>query len=425
MVGVIQFCNKFAVNAFAIYITVRLLGVFFKGRLYDKRFLYAAISGNMIIMLYLDYYAPYVWVNFLISMGLVFILAACYEAQMWKKIVVTAGINLLLALSELTVALFMGIDDLSFLAKAYNGENIALFLSRIVFWIVVTMIMKFIDRNNPNKFPFKVTVMEVLVFMGLVGGLLVLCTRKQENILTESVVLFISEAIVYLVIYLQDCLLELFESREQAVLIAQEKEYYRREAAIIQQKQEQQRQFRHDLKNRFQILNEMAEHGNILELKNYLSEIETKYREQETFSNTGNLIVDSIINSKLQDAVEKKIDVTASVMLPETMEVNTDDMVVILGNLLDNAIEACERAEFPKYINLFMNYEKGCLILNVRNSFDKVINKEYGEFVTRKKDKSLHGLGIKNVKNTVGKYNGMIEFASDEKEFSVNIILYL
>ena len=112
-------------------------------------------------------------------------------------------------------------------------------------------------------------------------------------------------------------------------------------------------------------------------------------------------------------------------MLPETMEVNTDDMVVILGNLLDNAIEACERAEFPKYINLFMNYEKGCLILNVRNSFDKVINKEYGEFVTRKKDKSLHGLGLKNVKNTVGKYNGMIEFASDEKEFSVNIILYL
>lgn len=205
----------------------------------------------------------------------------------------------------------------------------------------------------------------------------------------------------------------------------QEKEYYKREAVIIQQKQELLRQFRHDLKNRLQILNEIAERGTIPELKSYLTEIEIKHKEQEEFSNTGNLIIDSIINSKLQDATEKGIEVNATVMLPAAIEINTDDMVVILGNLLDNAIEACERTDLEKYINLFMNYEKGCVFLCVKNRFDRVVSKGHGEFLTSKKDKALHGLGIKSVKNTIKKYNGIMEFTSEGTEFCVDIILYL
>jgi sensor histidine kinase regulating citrate/malate metabolism len=217
----------------------------------------------------------------------------------------------------------------------------------------------------------------------------------------------------------------MFAGQEQAHLIEQEKEYYQKEAVILQQKQEQQRQFRHDMKNRIQILNEIMEHGDISELRKYLNEIEEKHKEYEVFSNTGNLIIDSIINSKLGDAAEKSIRVTASVMIPAAIGVNTDDMVVIFGNLLDNAIEASERVDTSKYIDLLVSYEEGCMLLHISNSFDMVIKDTDGEFITRKEDSALHGIGIKSVKKTVEKYNGIIEFTSEGAEFSVDIMLYL
>lgn len=425
MIEVLQFCDRFAVNAFDLYIIVRLFGVIFRDRLYDKKFLYAAISINMIVRLLENYYVPYIWVNIITSFFLIFMVAGCYQSSMWEKAAVTAGIIALLALSEMVIALLIGIDRLSFLDTASNGESVSLFLSRILFWLLVTMLMKIIARDKPYKLSGKVMVLETVIFLFLGSEFMFLRVRKQENIVIESMLLLTSEITFYLLIYLQDCLVELFASREQAGLMEQEKEYYKREAVIIQQKQELLRQFRHDLKNRLQILNEIAERGTIPELKSYLTEIEIKHKEQEEFSNTGNLIIDSIINSKLQDATEKGIEVNATVMLPAAIEINTDDMVVILGNLLDNAIEACERTDLEKYINLFMNYEKGCVFLCVKNRFDRVVSKGHGEFLTSKKDKALHGLGIKSVKNTIKKYNGIMEFTSEGTEFCVDIILYL
>jgi sensor histidine kinase YesM len=319
----------------------------------------------------------------------------------------------------------MKIDNLGVLSRASNSDSIAFFLSRIIFWIIVTVVQKIMRGNKTDRLSRKVTALTIIVFLTLVSELLFLCIRKQESLLIESAVLFGAEVTVYLLIYLQDCLVEMFASKEQASLIEQEKEYYQKEAVILQQKQEQQRQFRHDMKNRIQILNNIAEHGDISELKKYLSEVEAKHKEYEVFSNTGNLIIDSIINSKLGYAAEKGIRVTASVMIPAAIGVNTDDMVVIFGNLLDNAIEASERVKNSKYIDLFVSYEEGCMILRIRNNFDKVKIDKAGDFVTRKEDDALHGIGIKSVKSTVAKYDGIIEFATDGTEFTVAIMIYI
>lgn len=425
MIEILQFCNRLAVNIFDIYLMVRLLKTLFRGKLYDKRVLYATMSVEVIITLLIDYYTPYVWINLITSILLSFTLTCCFESNIWKKIGVTVGINMLLALSEMIIALPISIENFDLFKKASNGECIALFLSRIVFLIVVMLIQKIIVKEGANTLSRKVVVLEVIVFSTIISELLFLGVRKQEGIVIETAVLFAAEITVYLLIYLQDCLVELFASKEQACLIEKEKEYYQKEAMIIQQKQELQRQFRHDLKNRMQILRELAESENMAELKRYLSDFEKRAKEQETFSNTGNLIIDSTVNSKLQDTKEMGIEVACNVVLPASIEVNTDDMVVILGNLLDNAIEACERVKTTKYIKLFMKYETGCIIIRIKNSYDQILNKDGGKIVTRKKDKTLHGIGIKSIKSTVDKYNGTIEILSEGKEFIVDIMFYL
>lgn len=425
MIEALHFCNGLAVNIFGIYLILRLFGVLFRERLYDKKILYAAISVDVTVTLMVDYYTPYVWMNLITSIGLIFLFTCCYELNIWKKIGVTIGINMLLALSETIIAVLISIDNLNPLSKALNGESIALFLSRIVFWIVIMLIKKIIVKERANTLSRKVVVLEGIVFLTIISELLFLGMRKQDDIIIETVVLFAAEITVYLLIYLQDCLVELYASKEQASIIEKEKQYYQKEAMIIQQKQELQRQFQHDLKNKMQILRSLADKEDIVAIKKYLSDLGTKEKEQEIFSNTGNLIVDSIVNSKLQDAKEMGIEITSNVVLPASVKLNTDDMVVILGNLLDNAIEACDKVKAEKYIKLFMYYEEGCIFVRIINSFDQIINKYNGELVTIKKDKSLHGFGIKSVKSTVEKYNGIIEIVSEGKEFSVDIMLYI
>lgn len=172
------------------------------------------------------------------------------------------------------------------------------------------------------------------------------------------------------------------------------------------------------------MLREISETEDFSQLKEYLAEIEKKTEEQTVFSNTGNLIIDSIINSKLNEAVGKDISVSAHVMLPADVKINTDDIVVILGNLLDNAIEACERTSTDKRLEMMLKFEDGCVILSVRNSFDGNMNRKGDVFVSLKSDKSLHGIGLQSVRHTVEKHNGEMQISTTKNIFSVDAILY-
>lgn len=425
MLEILEFGNKFAVGIFDIYIIVRLLNAIFKGKLYDKRFLYFVILLDIIVVIMLGYYAPPVFINIIMNLLFIFLFTCCYKNGIWEKVNVTLGIIILTAISELLIALIIGIDNLSLMSEASNRESIAFFLSRIVMWIFTLIIQKVIVRDNLYKLSAKIMILEITLLFSIICELLFFSVGEPQSAVMESAVLLASEITVYLMIYLQDCLCELYTSKEIANLVEREKEYYKKEAAIIQQKQEIEKQFRHDWKNRLQVLSDIAENENVLELKKYLREIEDKAKAHEIYSNTGNFIFDSIINSKLTDATKNGIDVSANITLPTKLEINEDDIVVILGNLLDNAIEACQKVSTGRYIKLRISYEEGCIILNIKNSFDKIINKFDGEYITRKEDKSLHGLEIKSVRNAVEKYNGFLEFTSKGTGFDVDIILYL
>ena len=425
MLEILQFGNRIAVNIFDIYIAILLLKSVVKSEVKDKRLLYLSIAMNLLVTFWVDQYASYAGMNLFTYVLLTFLLVYCYEMSMKKKLCATVGITILIILSEGITAWIMGLNLFGLFEKAANSESVALFLSRIIAWIIAAILQKLFNRDEFRKLSPKVIALETIVFLTMICELLFLCIRKQESSLIESIILLAAEVTFYLMIYLQDCLFELFASKEQVSLIEQEKAYYQREALIIQQKQELQKQFQHDLKNRLQILNEIADSGNLQELKKYLAEMAEKQRGHEIFSNTGNLIIDSIINSKLQDALEIGIEVEASVILPATIEINSDDMVVILGNLLDNAIEACKRLTSSRYIKLLLKYEEGCLIICIKNTFDQIINRNGETFITRKEDSGLHGLGIKSVKSTIEKYSGLLEITSQGSEFAVNIILYL
>lgn len=425
MTELLEIGNKLSVSIFCIFIVLRVLHLTVRENIYEKKVLYAVAGIDTAVIFLKDAYVPKTWMKYTIEILAVFLLVGCYEIGIVKKIVLTALINIVLAVSEGMIVSWMGKENRRVLLETPNGESILLLLSHIVLLCITLIAQKLRNLNEFIKGTKKIIMVESIFFFLLINELTFLCINGQDNAGTESVLLISAELTIYLMIYLKECLIELFESKEQAAFIEKEKEYYRKEAELMQKQQEMERQFRHDWNNRLQILNKVVEQKDMAEVREYISEIKEKTKQYTAFSETGNLIIDSIINSKLRDAEEKNIDVGAKVTLPRELSVNSDDMVVILGNLLDNAIEACEYVKQNKKLELFLDYKEGCIVICIKNTCEKSEKISTKEFRTRKADKKNHGIGLKSVKNTVEKYKGMIEFEQKEMEFIVNVILYI
>ena len=137
MDAALDICNKLTVNVFEIYIMLRFFDTIFNGKVIDKRMEKIAFCVKLVLTLLVDYYVPYVWINFIVSLSTVFLLTCCYRSTVYKRIIVTVGVNLILVLSESIVAIVIGNETLGLFSRAANEKSIALFLSRMVFWIIV------------------------------------------------------------------------------------------------------------------------------------------------------------------------------------------------------------------------------------------------------------------------------------------------
>ena len=117
-------------------------------------------------------------------------------------------------------------------------------------------------------------------------------------------------------------------------------------------------------------------------------------------------------------------------LFPENLKIQGYDIGIIIGNALDNAIEACKKlkgkdSRAETFITLSSFSRGKMFFIEVENSFDgKIIRKKYSEFpVTDKKDKKAHGIGLSNIKNTAEKYHGGVDWSVENKKFILTIML--
>ena len=112
--------------------------------------------------------------------------------------------------------------------------------------------------------------------------------------------------------------------------------------------------------------------------------------------------------------------------IPEDLPFDEADLCIILGNALDNALEACVRSDLDEtWIRVIMRYDNGNLLILIENSFDDILAEaEEGKFRTSKKNKEFHGIGMQSIQRTAEKYHGFWDFSWDNKVFDMRIILY-
>ena len=154
----------------------------------------------------------------------------------------------------------------------------------------------------------------------------------------------------------------------------------------------------------------------------YLNKINETTMQQVHRINTSHIIVNAVINTKYQEACKKNIVVVFKGNDLSNIQLKNEDIVIILSNLLNNAIEACEQCTKNRRIKINLQQKEKELIISVQNTYEQALLIENGEYKTTK-EKDGHGIGIKNIIQTVEKYHGEYAICHDNNEFQFSIII--
>ena len=130
------------------------------------------------------------------------------------------------------------------------------------------------------------------------------------------------------------------------------------------------RGWRHDYHNHIQTMKAYLQMNKVEELEQYLNNLDKDLTTVDTVIKTGNVMVDAILNSKISLAKSKDISVNAKAIVPKELKILEIDLCVIIGNLLDNAIEACMKLDNPsdRFIRVYVDIFKEQLYISVQNS---------------------------------------------------------
>lgn len=199
--------------------------------------------------------------------------------------------------------------------------------------------------------------------------------------------------------------------------------------AQAQKKQEEElRRFRHDIKNRLLTLKALMEQEAYSEVNQELDSMLgiSGIAGTKRLLDTGNYLMDLLVNAKLGQAKENGISLDLNISVPLDLPFPDTDLSILLGNLLDNASEAALRCpEGSRMIRLSVIYDRRNLLIGVENSFDGIVRKNTkGVFQTRKEDFANHGIGLGTVSELVKRCHGCLSVEYTEDRFLVNIILY-
>lgn len=184
------------------------------------------------------------------------------------------------------------------------------------------------------------------------------------------------------------------------------------------------RGWRHDYHNHIQAMLALTDSPE--ELRQYLWMLNDDLTTVDTVLKTGNVMVDAILNSKLSLIKTKNITVNAKAVVPAELKISEIDLCVIIGNLLDNAMEACLRQGEgeERFIRVYIGTLKQQLYLCVTNSVGGEV-KKVGRTYLSTKDSTSHGYGLMRIDRLADKYGGYVNRQNEPGAFATEVMLPL
>lgn len=190
----------------------------------------------------------------------------------------------------------------------------------------------------------------------------------------------------------------------------------------LQETQNKVKRLYHDMSNHMMCIKSMTSQKE--DVNQYIDEVSKELNGIKEIYNTGNMILDIILNEKQVDCNENNINLFCDINFSKCNFIEMTDVCSIFSNILDNAIEACNKIKNDeKYIKIRGTFVKSYYVIRCENSKVNKIKIKNNRIISSKKDKFIHGIGLKSVKSSLKKYDGELEIEDFKDKFLVQIYI--
>ncbi len=331
--------------------------------------------------------------------------------------ITTIGLQILMC-GVFSILCFHALKNIahSFCEKDYavNRTELCFLLAPSTVGLLVCILLRIIVVTVEHGMPRLLYSNHPLLIM-VVPAILVLCLLS----------------VIYSVKLFQDMILLNREKNSKAIL---EKQISSMQGQIAEMEHIYSgiRGMKHDMGTTIAIIMQLVErNGENADLRGYLSELNQTFDKLELRYKTGNAVIDTLLSMKYHELMRIMPEVKLyadKLLFPENLMIQSYDLGVIIGNALDNAIEACKKMEgcgIVPFIRISSFLKGRMFFIKVENSFDgKVVRKKGAEFpATTKPDPKAHGIGLDNMKSIAGKYHGAVDWQVENGVFTLTIML--
>lgn len=366
--------------------------------------------------------------NMMVMMSAILAFSFMYDSGIKKKVffaVISYAIMLATEMAVMFIMVVVKDTTVSVMLNDGNDKLIGEVISKILLFAAVV----FISRRGSSREAMIKTSYYTVLLVSVMAGVVALCLLYALNSSNESRLLINLSVIcsvgvlfcLFLTLWLYSYLSREYSRINRENLLNQQLEAQKRYTAEILAQQEQLRRVRHDIENHMIAIKSYLKTGDSENGIKYIDNLIRQSKIDVTAVNTGNSVIDAVVTSKRAAAERYGIDFSVRMQIPAGLAIEPSDCCIVLGNILDNAVEACRKAEGKKVIEFSLIYDKPVLICKVRNTMSGEVNKD---LKTTKSDADNHGIGLDNVKNVLGKYKYIFSISHENGMFSLMFELF-
>ncbi|MCL2564256.1 MAG: GHKL domain-containing protein [Defluviitaleaceae bacterium] len=399
-------------------------------------FLGSAIKGGVIkYSLYIGYYLVisyiYLFVRVhiaIISTNLIVLIALTlnHEGTVKKKALSVVYIYVASILSEaITVS---SLRMLNIVREPFPFTDSEFIASRITSLIIlypfVLLYSSLSLSKNKEEVPSIFWFVAIFVpLTTLIPSFLILFIPQTNDfvmLLTVVMVLFLN----ILIFYFYGEVIKLYQSKMEKEIYQLQLKAYSNQFNLLENQTNNMKAFKHDIINHISALRIFIENDETASAAAYLEGMYQTILNKEEYVKTNNTAISSILNYKIGEAYKFNIDVKRDINIPDALDVSAVDLTAIIGNLFDNAIEALKQIENDREIKFSLTYENGLLHMIIENKFLGSILFNGDRILTNKHDKNEHGIGLLSIRNSLKRYDGIMDISTESNKFRVAIMLY-
>lgn len=346
-----------------------------------------------------------------------------------EHLIISIIATILLALTSAYVITFIGnltgVEYAVIAEKSSIVRFITVIISKIFYFLVLTIII-----SLKKKYVLMLHKIEYILITGtfLISFTLLFLIRNIIYDVKNYYGVFLVVLLCLLLLNIGQFFTIIYVSKKNiseknVALMKKQLELQEDNLLYLEEKYDETAKIRHDIKNHISCALTMAEQTEHETLIEYLRDLsEEKIVLVDNYVKTNRKVLNAVINTKYKTAKTKGIDIQCIVM-DELNNINNLDISVLLSNLLDNAIEACEKNQKTSEINLKIWSDAGYYCIELNNTVESDILVDNPYLLTSKEDKQFHGIGLRSVRAIVDKYNGMINFYQKSNKFYVYVSL--